>query len=385
MRIGFVIYGSLDTLSGGYLYDRIVVRGLAQLGHEVEVISLAGGPYLKRLSHGFSSRLTRRLLAGRFDILIQDELCHPSLFLVNNRLRRRAGPTLVALVHHILCNEPRGRWQNALLAVAERRYLDSVDGFIHNSKTTQRAVAALVSHNRPQVIAYPAGNRMGAPISSEKISKRIFNHGPLELLFLGNVIPRKGLLPLLRALAEVDRDSWRLSVVGGHDFHPAHVAEARQLVRQLGLSESVRFMGPLQEEQLVEVLSRSHLFCMPYAYEGFGIAILEAMAFGLPAIGCRDGAAGETINHGINGFVMDPGDLAGLKPLLTLMHRDRERLLGLATAARATYAGSPRWQDSIAAINSFLLELKDLREAGKPANPVQYSAPHRWIDSDATG
>ncbi|MFZ1987246.1 MAG: glycosyltransferase, partial [Desulfatitalea sp.] len=59
--------------------------------------------------------------------------------------------------------------------------------------------------------------------------------------------------------------------------------------------DSVRFIGPLQDDELVRVFSTSHLFCMPYAYEGFGIAILEAMAFGLPAIGCRDGAAGETI------------------------------------------------------------------------------------------
>ena len=41
MRVGLIIYGSLETLAGGYLYDRIVVEGLERLGHEVEVISLA--------------------------------------------------------------------------------------------------------------------------------------------------------------------------------------------------------------------------------------------------------------------------------------------------------------------------------------------------------
>ena len=66
----------------------------------------------------------------------------------------------------------------------------------------------------------------------------------------------------------------------------------------------------------MEIMRASHLFCMPYAYEGFGIAILEAMAFGLPAIGCRDGAAGETISHGSNGFLLAADDLAGLAPLV---------------------------------------------------------------------
>jgi glycosyltransferase involved in cell wall biosynthesis len=360
MRIGFIIYGSLDTLTGGYLYDRIVVQGLAELGHEVEVISLTGGSYLHRLGIGLSPRLCRRLLAGRFDILVQDELCHPSLFLVNKCLRRQAGPLMVALVHHVLCDEPRRRWKNMLLAVAERCFLASVDGFIHNSETTRRTVASLVHNDRPQVIAYPAGNRLGSPLSSEALGRRARRSGPLELLFLGNLIPRKGLLPLLKSLAGVDRHVWRLSIVGGLDFDPAHAARAERLVRQLGLSDAVRFLGPLQDNKLAEILSRSHLFCMPFAYEGFGIAILEAMAYGLPAVGSRDGAAAETICHGTNGFLLSPGDLAGLAPLLTKLHRDRAELLRMALAARATYIGSPTWQDGVDAIDRFLREMKSL-------------------------
>lgn len=367
MRIGFIISGSLDTLTGGYLYDRIVAQGLTRLGHEVEIISLPGGSYLRRLGHGLSPGLCRRLLAGGFDVLLQDELCHPSLFLVNQRLRRQHGPAMVALVHQVLCDEPRRRWRNTLLAAAERRYLASVDGFIHNSETTRRTVTALVGPGRPQVIAYPAGDRFGTSLSREAIGKRAFRPGPLELLFLGNVIPRKGLLPLLSALARVDRSLWRLSVVGGLDFDPGYTARARQLVRQLDLSDSVRFLGPRQGSELVGILSASQLFCMPYAYEGFGIAILESMAFGLPAIGCRDGAAGETISHGTNGFLLASNDLAGLEPLLAQLHRDREALRQMALAAGATYASRPGWRDGAATIESFLVHIHALR--GKNCRP----------------
>ena len=360
MRIGLIIYGSLETLTGGYLYDRIVVQGLERLGHEVEVISLTSGSYLHRLGHNLSSGLCRRLLAGQFDILLQDELCHPSLFWVNQRLRKLAGPPLVAIVHHILCNEPRPRWQNRLLALAEQRYLASVDGFIYNSETTRQTVAALVGDGKPHVIAYPAGDRFGSPLSAETMSQRSFQPGPLELLFLGNIIPRKGLLPLLKALATVDRNLWRLTVVGGLDFDPVHVTKARQCIQQLGLSDSVRFVGPCPDDQLVEILGASHVFCMPYAYEGFGIAILEAMAFGLPAIGCRDGAADETISHGINGFLLAHDDLLGLEPLLVQVHQNREELRRLSLAARDTYASRPSWQDNIVAINGFLSEMQGL-------------------------
>lgn len=372
MRVGFIIYGSLDTLTGGYLYDRIVAQGLERLGHEVEVISLAGGSYLRRLGIGLSPGLYRRLLTGRFDILIQDELCHPSLFLVNQRLRRHGGPPLVALVHHVLCREPRHRWQNMLLATAERRFLESVDGFILNSETTRRTVASLVDDNRPHVIAYPAGGRLGGPLSTEAIGRRAHHPGPLELLFLGIVIPRKGLLPLLEALAGIGRDIWRLSVVGSLDFDPAHAARARQFARQKGLEDSVRFLGPVRDDELVRTLSTSHVFCMPYAYEGFGIAILEAMAYGLPAIGCRDGAAVETIRHGANGYLLNQGDLAGLAPLLTQLHSDRGELLRMALAARKTYIGSPTWQDGVKAIDRFLREIRGLRGRSKTDFPREF-------------
>jgi len=361
MRIGFIIYGSLDTLTGGYLYDRVMVKGLTELGHEVEVISLPEGSYLRRLRLGFSQGLCHRLLEGGFDILIQDELCHPSLFLVNRRLRRHAKrPLLVALVHHVLCNEPRPHWQNMFLELIERSFLATVDGFIHNSETTQQSVASLVEHSSPQIIAYPAGDRFGTALSPEVIATRTHLPGPLNLIFLGIVIPRKGLLPLLSALACVDQNIWNLSIVGGLDFDPAYTARAEKLTRQLGLSDSVRFLGLLQDDDLVEILSTSHLFCMPYAYEGFGIGILEAMAFGLPAIGCLNGAARETISHGVNGFLLDTGDLSGLETLLQQLHRDRDRLQRMALAACATYVSRPKWQDSIAAIDTFLRKLEEL-------------------------
>ena len=363
MRIGFIIYGNPATLTGGYLYDRIVVKGLINLGHEVEVISIPFGSYLQRLQLGFfpgACLPLRNLFAGKFDVLIQDELCHPSLFLVNTRLRQqRERPLLVALVHHILSDEPRLRLQNKILAIAERAFLASVDGFIHNSTTTRKKVATLVDHQRPEVVAYPAGDRLGKALAPETIIDRSLGSGPLQLLFLGNVIPRKGLLPLLAALTMVNPNIWKLSIVGGLDFDLEYTAKVRREIDRLALSNSVQLLGPLTDKQLIEILKVSHIFCMPYAYEGFGIAILEAMAFGLPAFGCRSGAAGETIDHGENGFLLEMEDLMGLAPLLRGLHQDRQELQRLALAALTTYIRHPSWQKSIDDIDRFLHKMKN--------------------------
>ena len=76
--------------------------------------------------------------------------------------------------------------------------------------------------------------------------------------------------------------------------------------------------------------------------------------------------AAETIRHGVNGFLLNPGDLVGLAPLLTRLHGEREELLRMALAARQTYRASPTWQDSVNAIDRFLRELRGLSGRGKP-------------------
>jgi len=357
MRIGLILYGELATLTGGYLYDRMVVEGLRGLGHEVTVLPLQAGPYLRRIGHGLSFGLTRRLLKARFDLILQDELCHPSLFLVNRRLRALGGPPVVAIVHHLLSDEPRGRWLNRLLAEPEKRYLASVDGFVFNSRITRRKVESLVGGERPQVVAYPAGDRFACLPSPEAVAERACRPGPLQLLFVGTLIPRKGLHQLIQGLAEAERGTWQLTVVGDPECAPGYARQAKTLIAQLGLAEAIRFLGPCQEEALAGVIGRHHLFSMPYAYEGFGIAILEAMGFGLPAVGSRLGAAGETITHGGNGFLLAPEDRAGLVGLIQGLHRDRSRLAELSRGALRTFAHRPRWQETTMAIEGFILEL----------------------------
>jgi glycosyltransferase involved in cell wall biosynthesis len=182
----------------------------------------------------------------------------------------------------------------------------------------------------------------------------------------------------------VDRSLWRLTVAGGLDFDPAHTAEIRQRIQQLGLAGSVRLIGPCDDETLIELLSASHIFCMPYAYEGFGIAMLEAMAFGLPAIGSRAGAAAETISHGDNGFLLAPDDLAGLEPLLVHLQHDREALFRLSLAARATYAACPGWQDSIAAIHGFLQSMPGGPDRGEIVELSRSAATAAPRDASAT-
>jgi glycosyltransferase involved in cell wall biosynthesis len=352
MRVALVIYGSLETISGGYLYDRKLVEHLKSQGDLVEIISLPWRNYARHLGDNLAPTLLSRLNQLRVDILLQDELNHPSLFWINRRLG--GAYPLVSIVHHLRSSELRPAWQNHLYHGIERSYLSSVDGFIFNSLTTRQVVEGLTRQKKPCLVAYPAGDRLSPDISDEEIAYRALQPGALRLFFLGNVIPRKGLHTLLEALNMLPREAWRLFVAGRLDIDRAYTGAILQQVARSGLSAQVAFLGPLADEGLSEQLRISHVLVLPSSYEGFGIAYLEGMGFGLPAIATSGGAAGEIITHGRDGFLIKPGDVQALRNCLWELATNRQRLLELSLAARKRYAAHPGWEQTGRNIRGFL-------------------------------
>ncbi len=365
MRIGLVIYGSLHTLSGGYLYDRKLVEYLRAQGDIVEIISLPWRNYAVHLTDNFHFRLPiSSVIASeakqsptysKFDILIQDELNHPSLIAAN---AEKYPYPIISLVHHLRCSELRSKWQNAFYRAIEKKYLQSVDGFIFNSKTTQNVVHKLIGDSKPNIIAYPPTDRFGEAIPEEEIISRA-KMNPLRVLFLGNVIERKGLLTLLEAISH-QPSAISLDVVGSMDSEPKYANEMREFVATKNLSSFVFLHGLLDKDPLIEKLKQAHVLAVPSSYEGYGIAYLEGMCFGLPALGTTAGAASEIISDGINGFLIEPGNADLLANRLKLLNEKREVLIRLSLAARERYMSQPKWEQTASQIRAFLL--KRIRE-----------------------
>ena len=346
MNIGLVIYGSLDTLSGGYLYDRKLVEYLRLQGDTVEIISLPWRSYAAHLMDNFSFRLPD---SRRFDVLIQDELNHPSLILAN---RGEHPYPIISLVHHLRCSELRPDWQNAFYRVVEQKYLKSVDGFIFNSKTTQRVVISLLEKPKPSMIAFPPTDRFGEPVSEETIRSRAHTE-PFRILFLGNVIYRKGLHTLLESVKHLHIPVL-VDVVGGLNAETAYAHQVKKRIEQDRLSSLIFLHGLRDQEYLIETLERAHVLVVPSSYEGFGIVYLEGMCFGLPAIGTTAGAASEIIEHGQTGYLIAPNDVESLAAYLKSLAEDRELLIRLSLNARQRYRRQPSWKETAGRIRDFL-------------------------------
>ena len=357
MRVGLIIYGDLGNVTGGYIYDRKLVEHLGRKGDQVAVISLPMRNYTRHLCDNVSRALLPRLCSASFDLLLQDELNHPSLFLMNRRLSDKISYPIVSIVHHLRCSEHRPTWQNHIYQWVERLYLESVDGFVFNSKTTASVVEKIIRAKRPAVIAPPGGDRLNPKMKPDQVRQRAHQPAPLHITFVGNLIPRKGLDVLISGLSRLDRDIWHLEVIGSPTANPAYTRSIRHQIAREGLTDHVRLCGLLSDDKLASRLSQSHVLAVPSSYEGFGMVYVEAMGFGLPVIASNVGAVPELISHGRDGFLIRAGDTAGVAHCVQTLHRDREYLAQVSLAALERYREHPTWTESCERIREFLRTL----------------------------
>jgi len=365
MKVGLVIYGSLETISGGYLYDRKLVEYLLRQGDEVEIISQPWGSYVERLGQNLEEKWRQRLAELDVDILLQDELNHPSLFEVNASVKPQISYPILAITHHLRGSEKASKPLKWFYRQVEKHYLQGVDGFIWNSGTTRQVVEGVIGKGSAGVVAYPAGDRLGG-LKDDQKPLRSQDTGPLRLLFIGSLIPRKGLHTLIAALASLKSAAWALQIVGRMDVDPAYTRRIRRMVDEQGLAGCIQFMGNLPEPDLVKEFQEAQVLVMASEYEGFGIVYLEGMSFGLPAIASTAGAAGEIIQDGVNGRLVAPGDAAALAGAIRNYLEDRGLLQSHSRAARRRFLEFPTWEQSAATIRQFLLYFLESWKARKP-------------------
>lgn len=195
-------------------------------------------------------------------------------------------------------------------------------------------------------------------------------------LFVGVICRRKGTVELARAsriLRERGVVDWNLVVVGGQG--PTPEAEYREVVAEFeaaGLASSL--VGPEYGEQIKVRLSEADVFVLPSYLEGQPIAIIEAMASGLPVVGSSIGAVPDLIRDGVEGRIVEPGDsglLADALGELLLDRRARHRM-SLASRARAENLHSlPRLSGELARIYRRVLAARN------PSEPDQVKGKTR--------
>ena len=200
-----------------------------------------------------------------------------------------------------------------------------------NSRATLDAAAALAGTG--------AGMRVVHPPAAPPPDPPPARHADPALATLAHVVPRKrhaDVLDALRLLADrVPRLRW--VVIGDGPELPA----LRERARASGLDGRVDWLGELEPDAAMRALAQCHLMAMPSVDEAFGVAYVEALGCGVPAIGCAgEGGPEEVAAAGLGMILVPPRDPPALADAVAEALADRERLAELSEAARRTASES---------------------------------------------
>ena len=132
------------------------------------------------------------------------------------------------------------------------------------------------------------------PGNDRVVWAREHNGGPIELLAVGAVVPRKGFDVLLAAVATLLDLPWRLTIVGDLGRDAAMTARLHADIARFNLADRVLVTGAIAADRLEALYVRSDIFVLASLFEGYGMAFTEAIAHGLPVIGTTAGAIAET-------------------------------------------------------------------------------------------
>jgi glycosyltransferase involved in cell wall biosynthesis len=332
-KAAFAIPGDLNTLTGGYIYERRLLEELRAQGRDVAYIRL--GPSFPNPTTADMADAAARLTAIAADRpLILDGLVFGS---IDTRILGAVQAPVVAMVHHPLAFEsglnPDTRDH---LFRTERDNLTHVAHVLVPSPHTAallgsdygvasgRITIARPGTDRPQGLAMPAV--------------------PPMILSVGIVHPRKGHDILLRALAQLLHLDWRAVIVGSR-YDEGHARDLDALNKSLGLAERVTFAGRVERDDLAQYYGTATLFALATRYEGYGIVFDEALSYGLPIVSCKTGAVPDTVPTSA-GLLVAPDNPNAFAQALERLLTDHALRDSKAQASAACGAALPGWSDT---------------------------------------
>ena len=337
--IAFLVPGALDQLTGGYLFDRHVVEGLRATGRAVDAVELAGQyPEPDDVARQASSEALARLPGG--SAVVIDGL---ALLAFADCLEREANRLkIVAFVHHPLADETglSERERNRVAAL-EAALLKHVRGVLAPSESTARLVAHY-GVPRARIFVTPPGTAKPTRPMQRRPSR-----GRIELLCVASLTPRKGHLILIEALAALGDRDWHCRCIGSLARDPETAAAVRYAIGRRGLKGRIELEGEWPPERLGEAYAAADAAVLPSFHEGYGMALAEALAHGLPVISTTAGAIPDTVPPSA-GLLVPPGDVAAFTEALRRFLDEPPLRARLAAGARKAGARLPDWPQAVA-------------------------------------
>ena len=358
----FVVPGDLGSVTGGYGYDRQMIAGLREGGRAVDVVALdAGFPWPDAAARDHAALQLAAIRDGA--LVVVDGLA----FGVLPGLAEQHAARLhwVALVHHPLALEsgltpPQSR----ALFDSERRALATARGVIVTSAATAREMTRYaVAADRVHVVTPGTDAAPRAAGSGARAAQHMARPG-LSLLCVATLIPRKGHAVLIEALRGLQDRDWTLHCVGSSTRDAGTASALRSAIAKHGMDDRVRLHGEVPADVLQSMYEQADAVVLPSYFEGYGMALAEALAHGVPVVSTTAGAIPDTVPSSA-GVLVPPGDPAALRAALAALLDEPALRARLAAGARAARTVLPTWPQAVARFAAALQSLDMELEPGR--------------------
>ena len=293
--------------------------------------------------------------------------------LVYNATTGRERPCLIVHTFHgHVFDGYFGPWATRAVRLAERALARGSDAVVALSPSQAQDLVArhhIVSASRVRVI--PLGLMLDHlyPVRRDAACRAGFGLSASDVVFgfMGRLVPVKAVDMLLAAfaLAHAAEPTVRLLVVGDGELRPALERQARSL----GISGAVHFAG--WRYDLPSVYAAMDAVVLSSINEGTPVAIIEAGAAGLPAIATAVGGVPDLLTSGVNGLLVQPGEVHALAAALLQMARAPDLRRRMGDAARREMAlryGHARLVGEMAALYESLFMRRDQGSSATPAS-----------------
>lgn len=335
MRVVFAIPDNLAAFTGGYCYARRLIEWLPKLG--IETIHLRLSPAFPNVDSSVVENAVRAINGALQpgSVVLIDGL---AFGVFADAAASSLKAPIVALCHHPLGLEAgHAAERSQALLRSEKAAL------FHAARVI--VPSAYIARTLEQDFKVDPSRICIAAPGTDPAPRAKGSSGPVSLLAVGALTPRKAFDVLIEALAGVTHLGWRLRIAGGHHHSPETAGALMGLIEAKGLAGRIACAGELEGAALGDAFHESDVFVSSSLYEGYGMALAEAMMRGLPIVMGKGGAAAETVPDAA-ALKAPPGDVLALREALRLIIEDVGLRRRLADASWRAGQALPSWRDT---------------------------------------
>jgi len=347
----FLIPGNIHTATGGYAYDREVAAALTRAGWKISIEQLAENLALPEAKAAATQYL--ETLPDDSLVLVDGlALADLAVCLTSHSRRLR----FVAIVHHPAALETGlSEARASEVARSELLALRVMHAVVCTSDWTARTLSDLGLPSTPIHVVEPGTDVRTAqrPSQSLRRAPEAAHAAGLRLLCVATITPRKGHDLLVCSLAKLADLRWRLTCIGSRERAPLHAQNVDALIQSHALQDRITMAGEVDRGRLIDAYNEADLFVLASKLEGYGMALAEARAAGLPIVATRGGAIAETLADAA-AVVVEPDSPERLAGALRTIIAQPEVWLALAGAASEKAHTSRTWEAAAAELAAAL-------------------------------